>query len=394
MVQLLSTLQSLKKPYIFPHIEQKLREVQKKTPHMSILNFGVGDVALPLCPTIAQALTSAAHEMQTDGGKRGYGPGCGYRFLREKIADVVFADYGIAADEIFISDGINRDITELQELFPSDVHVAVPDPAYPAYLHMSLVTGRKNVHLLVCTEEHGFHPIPPQEHCDLIYLCSPNNPTGVAMDEHALQAWIDYARTHEALILFDAAYAAFIRSPGVPKHVYDLAGAKECVVSFYSFSKSAGFTGLRCGYTVIPKELKVREGRERVALAPLWEQRQEIKCNGIAYPIQRAAEAALTPQGQSEARAQIDAYAGCAQCLARGLQHLGYTCWGGEDSPYVWWKTEGRSSWDFFAQLLEQRGILSIPGTGFGTHGEGYVRLSGFNSQAHAEEALSRLCTN
>ncbi len=391
MVQLAPTLQLLKEPYIFPLIEQKLIEVRKTCPDRSILNFGVGDIALPLASSLAEALSQATREMTTMEGKRGYGPACGYSFLRQAVANHFFKECQLTEEEIFISDGINRDITEMQELFSKDIEIGIIEPTYPAYFKVSKLSGRKNIHLLPCIESCDFLPQPPEDHCDLLYLCSPNNPTGVAMDRTTLQKWIDYARAHEALILLDAAYAAFITSPDVPKHIYELDGAKECVIAFYSFSKSAGFTGLRCGFTVIPKALKVHDGIEKIPLGPLWEQRQEIKCNGIAYPIQRTAEAAMTPQGQKETETQIASYRNCAHYLKQGLDRLGFSCWGGKDSPYIWWKTDGRSSWAFFEWLLERVGILSIPGTGFGTYGEGFVRLSTFQTEDCAKEAITRI---
>lgn len=378
----------LKREYIFPIIEKKLAELKEKHPGVKVLNLGVGDVCLPLAPTIAQAICNAVSEMTTPEGMRGYGPSEGYLFLREAIAKNLFSHVGIRADEIFISDGANTDTSNIQELFSMRCIIGITDPTYPVYLDTNIMAGRASkILLLPCTEKTGFCAEPPSFHCDIIYLCSPNNPSGVAMNRQQMQAWVDYAKKENALLLLDNAYDAFITSPDVPKTIFEIEGAKDVAVEFRSFSKSAGFTGLRCAYSIVPKQ--VLKGQ----FHPLWLKRQTTKSNGIAYPIQRGAEAYFSPQGQKEAKAQVASYLEAARILREGLEQKGFTWFGGVDSPYIWWKTPNDiSSWQFFNQLLEKCHLVSIPGKGFGDNGEGYVRLSAFNTPENAQLAASRLC--
>jgi LL-diaminopimelate aminotransferase len=386
MVKLNSHFKKLTRPYIFPIIDQKLADLKKQKPDVEVVNLGVGDIALPLAPSIAKAIADAALEMTTVEGMRGYGPSEGYPFLRETIAEHHYAPYGIGPDEIFVSDGAGSDVANIQEMFSLNSVVGVPDPTYPVYLDTNLMAGRTKIILLPCVEENGFCPVPPQEHCDVVYLCTPNNPIGVAMTREQLKTWIDYARRENALLLIDNAYEAFVSTPGVPKTIFEIEGAKEVAVEFRSFSKSAGFTGLRCGYAVIPKS--VHNGK----LHPLWNRRHTTKTNGVAYPIQRGAQAVFSEQGQKETKAQVAAYIQQARDLRQGLLQLGHECFGGTDSPYIWWKVpQGMTSWEFFDRLLEKCNLISIPGSGFGKAGEGFVRLSAFTTPEKTKLALERI---
>ena len=384
---------ALKREYIFPIIEKKLFELRAKWPEATILNFGVGDIALPLAPTVAHAICKATQEMAKEESLRGYGPSEGYAFLREAIAKAEYASLGIGPDEIFISDGANSDTANILEIFHPKAEIAIADPTYPVYLDSSILSGkRKRILLLPCVKETNFLPRPPQERCELVYLCSPNNPTGTAMHRQELQAWIDYARENEAVLLYDNAYAAFVRSPDVPKSIFEIEGAKEVAIEFKSFSKSAGFTGLRCAYTVLPKAVWGKNGKKRIPLHSLWMRRQSCKTNGVAYPIQRGAEAVFTPSGQQETRAQVESYLVTGQFLLRELKKLGFEVYGGEDSPYLWWKTpNAMPSWAFFDLLLEKCHLICIPGKGFGQHGEGFVRLSAFATADSAHTAIERI---
>lgn len=382
----------LKREYIFPIIEQKLETLRAEYPDAQILNFGIGDIALPLAPAIAEAISAAVLEMATPQGKKGYGPSCGYRFLKEAIATHEFAHLGISPEEIFISDGANSDCVNLPELLDTTLTVGITDPTYPAYLDANLLAGRKKIIFLPCREENNFAPQPPSSHCDLIYLCTPNNPTGVAMTRKELQAWIDYALQEKALLFVDNAYEAFITSADVPRSIFELPGAKECAIEMRSFSKSAGFTGLRCAYAILPKSVKVQLEGQRVPLYPYWEKRQAIKFNGISYPIQKGAEAVYSVKGQEQTKAQVAIYQEQARALKQGLKELGHTCFGGTDAPYIFWKTpEGLSSWEFFDRLLHRCHLLCIPACGFGPSGEGYVRLSAFTTPEQTQLALTRL---
>lgn len=382
MAKLNSHYKKLKRQYIFPIIDAKLAELKEKHPGVKILNLGVGDISLPLAPSIGEAICKATLEMQQT--PRGYGPSEGYYFLREAIANHEYV--GIHADEIFISDGANTDAANIQELFSTNNIVGITDPTYPVYLDSNIMAGRSaKIILLPCTEKTGFCPVPPEFHCDFVYLCSPNNPTGVAMTRKQLEAWVAYAKKENAILLVDNAYDAFITSPDVPKTIFEINGAKDVAIEFRSFSKSAGFTGLRCAYTVLPKS--VHKGK----IYPLWVRRQNTKSNGVAYPIQRAAEAVFSPQGQKETKAQVAAYLESAKILREGLLKSNYTCHGGIDSPYVWWKVPAAmTSWQFFDKLLAQCHLISIPGSGFGQHGEGYVRLSAFTTDAKL--SIERIC--
>jgi LL-diaminopimelate aminotransferase len=393
MATLIPYFQQQHREYIFPVIDAKLADLKSRQADVQILNFGVGDVCLPLVPAIRQAIIRAVEEMGEEGKMRGYGPSNGYLFLREAIAQHEFSSVNISPDEIFISEGAGGDTANIQELFSASSTVGILDPTYPAYLDSVLMAGKARVVPIPCTEENGFCPAPPDVHCDFIYLCSPSNPTGVAFTRQQLKAWVDYALKEDALLLLDHAYEAFITSEDVPRTIYEIEGAKECAIEFRSFSKTAGFTGLRCGYTVLPKSVKAWLDGKKVSLNPLWDKRQSVKFNGASYPIQKGAEAVFTPQGQQETKEQINSYLRAARTLKDGLTQLGYTCYGGVDSPYIWWKTpNGMSSWEFFDLLLEKCHLISIPGRGFGSQGEGFVRLSAFTTLDHVNLALERIC--
>ncbi|MBS0607242.1 MAG: LL-diaminopimelate aminotransferase [Parachlamydiales bacterium] len=391
MVQINPCFQALKREYIFPIIDDKLAELKRDFPHAEVVNLGVGDIALPLAPAIVKAICDATCEMGTEEGIKGYGPSCGYPFLREAIAKNEFAHLGISAEEIFISDGTNSDTVNIQELFCPSVTVGIADPTYPAYLDTCLLAGKKVISL-PCLEENGFFPEPPNEHCDLVYLCSPNNPTGIAMNRSQLKKWVDYALREKAILFIDNAYETFITSPDVPRSIFEIEGAKECAVEFRSFSKTAGFTGLRCAYTILPKTVKGTINGKEQPLFSLWTKRQAIKFNGAAYPIQKGAEAVYSPQGRKETQAQVQSYLREAKRFLDTLKELGHTCYGGIDSPYIWWKTpSNKSSWDFFDLLLKQCHMITIPGCGFGKHGEGFIRLSAFSTPQKTTLALERI---
>lgn len=384
-----------KAEYIFATIDKKLLELKKKLPSADLINLSIGDISLPLAPSIVKAIQDAVSEMGTPEGIKGYSPTYGYDFLREAISLQEYAAYGIGPEEIYVSDGTNSDAVDLQELLHPSSTLAIPNPTYPAYVNSSIIGGKKRIVTLPCLAENNFDPQLPKTRCDVVYLCTPNNPTGTAMSYAALKTWIDYANENETLLLVDSAYAAFITSTDVPKSIYAIPGAHTCAIELKSFSKSAGFTGLRCAYTVIPKTVMGRlRRRTEHPLHKLWEKRQDIKFNGVAYPIQRGAQAALQPEGQAETHAQVLFYLSLAKKLKWGLIGLGYTCWGGEDSPYVWLKTpQDSSSWQFFDRLLHTCHLIAMPGVGFGSYGEGYIRLSGFSSEEKISLALQRIKT-
>lgn len=388
MANINANLLKISRKYIFPVIEEKMRSLKEKEGDVSILNMGVGDICLPLSPAVAEALKEAAEEMKHL--PYGYGPAEGYLFLREKIA----ADYGncsIAADEIFITDGINSSLTQMEELFSLEERIAIFDPSYPAYFDSNVMAGRGQISLLPCTEQNGFIPKPPKEHFDIIYLCSPSNPTGVAMTRSELEAYVAYAKEHDAVILFDGAYEAFVASKDVPKSIYEIEGAKEVALEFRSFSKGAGFTGLRLGYVVVPKAISLKFGNEKVSLHKYWKMRQNTKTNGVSFPIQRAALASLSGQGLRETREQVKHYKTQAKQIGDALKSKGFEIYGGIDSPFIWWKVPFGTSWEFFDYLLHTLKIVAIPGVGFGNSGEGYIRLSSFITSATTKEAISRL---
>ena len=378
-----SHFQKLKTAYIFPIIEKKLAKLQEEHPNQKVINLGVGDISLPLAPAIAQAFQQAIEEMCEK--PRGYGPCEGYPFLRDTISAQEYAHYGIGSEEIFISEGANADISSLLTLFDDSCTVLVSEPSYPVYRDASLIAG-KTLLTLHLKEEGGFIPRPPPYRADLVYLCTPSNPIGVALNEAHLSEWIEWAKKHRSFLILDNVYQRFVTTPSIPPSIYSLEGGKEVAIEMRSFSKWAGFTGLRCGYTVVPKTLHDPK------LNSFWAKLIDIQRNGISYPIQRAAEACYTPQVQKQLSEQLDIYSNSALRIREVLEELGQTFFGGVDSPYIWWKVPaGRTSWEFFDELLTKARLLTIPGSGFGPTGEGYVRLSCFQTEETAREAANAL---
>jgi len=402
MIRLNENYQKLQASYLFVQIARRVEAFQKEHSEQELIKLGIGDVTQPLPPACIAALHGAVDEMARAESFRGYGPEQGYDFLREAIAREDFRSRGadISAEEIFISDGAKCDTGNIQELFARDIRVAVPDPVYPVYVDTNVMAGRTGawregryagLEYLDCTEENGYVPEPPQKEVDLIYLCFPNNPTGAVITREPLAKWVEYARSHRALILYDAAYEAYIRDGELPHSIFEIEGAREVAVEFRSFSKTAGFTGTRCAFTVIPKDCRVYDGEGGAhPLHELWNRRHTTKFNGVSYPVQRAAEAVYSPQGKREVREMTDYYLGNARLIRGSLQKLGFPCAGGEDSPYLWVKA-GMDSWAFFDLLLAKAGVVCTPGSGFGVCGEGYVRLSAFNHRERVEKAMERI---
>ena len=384
----------IKPTYLFAEIAHRVAAHQQAHPEAKVIRLGIGDVTEPLAPSVIAAMHKAVDDEAGHGARfYGYGPEQGYAFLREKIAAVDFQSRGIdvSADEILVSDGAKCDCGNFQELFGTDVTVAVGDPVYPVYVDTNVMAGRHDIRLLPCTRENGFVPGPEGCAADIVYLCYPNNPTGAVATKAQLQAWVDWANAKKALIVFDAAYEAFIRTPGIPHSIYECAGAKTCAVEIRSFSKTAGFTGIRCGYTVVPDGLVAYAADgTAVPLRPMWTRRQTTKFNGASYVTQRGAEAVYSPEGQAETKATIDFYLGNARLVREALTAKGYAVAGGVDSPYVWVDVKGES-WAFFDRLLAEANVVTTPGAGFGAAGEGYIRISAFNSRANVLEAIERL---
>ncbi|MBD3420376.1 MAG: LL-diaminopimelate aminotransferase [Chitinivibrionales bacterium] len=392
----------LQASYLFSDIGKRVAAFQEAHPDQDIIKLGIGDVTRALPSVCIDALHKAVDEMAEDATFRGYGPEQGYAFLREKIAQVDFQARGaeVAADEVFVSDGAKCDSGNIQELFGQDVAIAVPDPVYPVYVDTNVMAGRtgtwqegryQGLTYLESTENNNFVPEPPEAKVDLIYLCFPNNPTGAAATKAQLKQWVDYAGENKALILFDAAYAAFIRDDSLPQSIYEIAGAREVAVEFRSFSKTAGFTGTRCAYTIVPKECMAYDSQGNAQpLHLLWNRRHATKFNGVSYPVQRAAEAVYSVAGQEQVKELSDYYLKNAALISSKMTELGYTWVGGVNSPYIWIKT-GTDSWAFFDNLLNKAGVVCTPGSGFGKCGEGYIRLSAFNSHENVEKAMQRI---
>ena len=395
----------LKAGYLFPEIGRRVAAFQKANPDAKVIKLGIGDVTRPLVPVVVDAMRAAVDEMGSDAGFRGYGPEQGYDFLIDAIREHDYASRGvtIGRDEIFVSDGSKCDSGNIQEIFATDSVVALTDPVYPVYLDTNVMAGRTGaagddgryagIVYMPTTAENDFTPALPKEHVDLIYLCSPNNPTGAAATKEQLATWVQHAKKTGAVILFDAAYEAFISDPKIPHSIYEIEGAREVAIEFRSFSKTAGFTGTRCAFTVVPKEVTASAGNgERVALNGLWNRRHTTKFNGVSYPIQRAAAATYSPEGHRQTRDIIAFYMENARLIREGLQRAGYTVYGGVNAPYIWLRTPaGTSSWEFFDKLLGTANVVGTPGSGFGPSGEGYFRLSAFNSRANVEEAIARI---
>ena len=389
--------------YLFSEIASRVRAAQEGHPERPVISLGIGDVSQPLVPAVLEALHKATDEMGSAATFRGYGPEQGYAFLREAILAHDFTARGIAldADEIFISDGAKSDIGNFQELFAQDAVIAVTDPVYPVYVDSNAMSDRcgecadgrwSRILYLPCTAENGFEPDLPDGRPDVIYLCSPNNPTGTVLSRKALERWVDYARENEAFILFDAAYESFIADPGQPRSIYEIEGADEVAVEFRSFSKTAGFTGLRCGYAVVPRKLKAPAGSGMMSLHDMWFRRQSTKYNGCPYIVQRAAEAVYSPAGQAQIGHVLNIYRSTAAVMRQRLAAMGLRVFGGVHSPYVWVQTPGgMKSWDLFDLLLHEAAVVCTPGSGFGASGEGYVRMTAFNSRENTLAALERM---
>lgn len=390
--------------YFFTEISQRVNTYKKTHPEKSIIRLSIGDVTRPLVPAVIKALHDATDEMGQPSSFHGYGPEHGYEFLIDEIIanDYTSRNVHIEADEIFVSDGTKCDIANIQELFdPSDT-VAIIDPVYPVYIDSNVMSGRlgklingiwSKLIYLPCTIENNFIPELPTQHPDIIYLCYPNNPTGTVLSKDQLTIWVNYAKKERAIILFDAAYEAYITDPTIPHSIYEIDGAKEVAIEFRSFSKTAGFTGLRCAYTVIPKELKAntREGNEQY-LNMMWNRRQTTKYNGCSYIVQKAASAIYTPEGRKQIQESIQYYMNNALIIQNAITQMGITAVGGINAPYVWIKTpDNLSSWDFFDLLLQNAGVVGTPGIGFGPHGEGYFRLTGFGSYEDTNKAIERI---
>lgn len=380
--------------YLFAEIAKKVKTFREQNPQTDVISLGIGDVTQPLCPAVIEALHRAVDEMSGGATFRGYGPEQGYDFLRETIAQHDYRDRGlnISPDEIFVNDGAKSDTGNFQELLHADCVVAVTDPVYPVYADANMMAGRRIVKL-PCLPERDFVPALPKEHVDVVYLCYPNNPTGTVLRREQLQSWVDWAKDNGALIFYDAAYEAFITHPDIPRSIYEMEGAREVAVEFRSFSKTAGFTGVRCGYTVVPHDVKAKTpSGTSIELHPLWKRRQSTKFNGTSYLSQRAAEAIYTAKGQQQVRETVGYYLENARLMRTTLERLGLTVYGGTDAPYLWVETpEKMPSWEFFGAMLRHARVVCTPGAGFGECGEGYIRLTAFGQRADTVEALQRM---
>ncbi|MBQ1908607.1 MAG: LL-diaminopimelate aminotransferase [Bacteroidaceae bacterium] len=390
--------------YLFSDVAKKVNAFKATHPKARVITLGIGDVTQPLCPAVVEAIHRAADELAQQSTFRGYGPEQGYDFLREAILKNDFLPRGIHLDmsEIFVNDGSKSDTGNIQELIRWDNSIGVTDPIYPVYVDSNVMIGRagvmeegrwSNVIYMPCTAENGFVPQIPERRVDVIYLCYPNNPTGMTLTKDELRRWVNYALHNDALIFFDAAYEAYIQDDRIPHSIYEIRGARKCAIEFHSYSKTAGFTGVRCGYTVVPKEVTAATlGGERISLNHLWLRRQSTKFNGTSYISQRAAEAVYTPEGKRQVRQTIDYYMQNAHKMLSALRALGCEVYGGEHAPYLWLKTPGGTgSWQFFEEMLYGAHVVCTPGVGFGPAGEGYVRLTAFGRHDETAEALQRL---
>ena len=391
--------------YLFPEIGRRVGEFVKANPNRKIIKMGIGDVTQPLAPSIIKAFHDGVDEMSKADSFKGYGPEQGYAFLRELIAENEYQNNGISlsADEVYVSDGSKCDTGNIQEIFGHDNKVAIGDPVYPVYADTTVMAGKtgecgdngyfENVVYMPCLEENGFVPALPSEKVDLIFLCFPNNPTGVVATKEELKKWVDYAKANNSIILYDAAYEAFITEEGIPHSIFEIEGAKECAIEFRSFSKTAGFTGTRCAYTVIPKELKAFDAKGNAhEVGKFWNRRQSTKFNGVSYPVQKAAAAVYSEEGKKEIKEVIAYYLENAKIMKESLTEIGFTVYGGTNAPYVWVKTKGGlSSWEFFDKVLNEAGVVGTPGSGFGPSGEGYFRFSAFAGRENVIEAMGNI---
>jgi LL-diaminopimelate aminotransferase len=402
MIRINENYLKLQASYLFADIAKRVAGFQQAHPGREVIKLGIGDVTRPLPPACIKAFHRAVDEMAEAATFRGYGPEQGYDFLREKIAREDFQARGaeVSADEIFISDGAKCDNGNLQEIFATDIKVAIPDPVYPVYLDTNVMAGRtgsfvdgryQGVVYMDCTRQTGFIPTIPTEKADLVYLCFPNNPTGGTITKAQLKKWVDYARDNKAILLYDAAYETFIRDERLPHSIFEIEGARDVAIEFRSFSKTAGFTGTRCAYTVVPKScIAYTAANEPRPVHPLWNRRHTTKFNGVSYPVQRAAEAVYSPEGRTQCRRLIDDYLRNAALIRREMTDLGFECIGGDNSPYIW--VDGKmDSWKFFDILLEKANVVCTPGVGFGRCGAGYVRISAFNDHENVQKAMERI---
>lgn len=406
MIRINPNFSKLQGNYLFIEINRRTAAYQQAHPEADIIRLGIGDVTCPLAPAVVEAMRQAVEEMGSAKGFHGYGPEQGYAFLRENIAKYDYQARGvdIAADEIFISDGAKCDTGNIGDILSSDCVVAVTDPVYPVYVDTNVMAGRsgtfdaqsgrfQNIVYLVTDENNSFVPALPERKVDVVYLCYPNNPTGTVLNKAQLKIWVDWANQEGVLLLFDAAYERFITEEDVPHSIFEIEGARHCAIEFRSFSKTAGFTGTRCAFTVIPKELMGWDDQgNSYSLHSLWNRRHTTKFNGVSYPVQRAAAAIYTPQGKAQCDEIIAHYLQNAKIIREGLEQVGITAYGGINSPYIWLKTpNGMDSWAFFDQLLTQAHVVGTPGSGFGTAGQGYFRLTAFNTTERTQEALARI---
>jgi len=402
MIKINEHFLKLQTSYLFSNIAQKINDFEKQHPDMEIIRLGIGDATRALPPACLAAFHKAVDEMGDDASFRGYGPEQGYPFLREKIAENDFRARGaeVNADEIFVSDGAKCDTGNFQEILAGDIKIAVPDPVYPVYVDTNVMAGRtgpfrdgrfENIVYLESTEKTDYIPELPEEPVDLVYLCFPNNPTGATISREALGRWVDWARQNKALILFDAAYEAFIRDDAMVKSIYEIPGAREVAVEFRSFSKTAGFTGTRCAFTVVPRECTAYDAAGGAhSLHSLWNRRHSTKFNGVSYPVQRAAEAVYSDAGKSQTREIIDDYMANAEMIRQEMDKMGYDCVGGRHSPYIWIDAKA-DSWQFFDMLLNKAGVVCTPGAGFGPCGARHIRLSAFNRFENVDIAMKRI---
>ncbi len=402
MITINENYNKLQASYLFAEIKNRTAAFQKANPDREIIKLGIGDVTRPLPQACINAFHKAIDEMADSKTFRGYGPEQGYEFLRDKIAEQDFRARGadIAPDEIFVSDGAKCDNGNIQEIFSTDIRVAIPDPVYPVYVDTNVMAGRtgsydngryNGIIYLEGNNENGFIPALPDEKVDVIYLCFPNNPSGATISKKKLQEWVDFARENKAIILYDAAYESFIRDKELPRSIFEIEGARDVAIEFRSFSKTAGFTGIRCAFAVVPKSCLAytKDGTEQ-SLHALWYRRQSTKFNGVSYPVQRAAEAVYTESGKTQTKGLIEYYLKNAALIRQEMSALGFECIGGENSPYIW--IDGKTdSWEFFDRLLNKAGVVCTPGAGFGKCGEGYIRISAFNNYENVEKAISRI---
>ena len=404
MFRINENFQKLPGSYLFAEVARRVKAYQEKHSDCEIIRLGIGDVTQPLVPAVIEAMHAAVEEMGHEETFHGYGPDFGYDFLINAIREGDYAQRGVevAFDEVFISDGAKCDVGNIQELFSPDAVIAVTDPVYPVYVDSNAMAGRAGDYVdgrwdrlvyLPCNAENGFVPPLPETDVDVIYLCYPNNPTGTVLTKAQLKRFVDWAKAHGALIIYDAAYRAYVTNPDIPLSIYEVEGARNVAIECNSFSKTAGFTGTRCAYTVIPHEVcGIGQHGEKVALNDLWKRRMATKFNGVSYPVQRGAAAVYTPEGQAQIKAVIADYMENARIIRDSLTAKGFTVFGGTDAPYIWLKTpDGMDSWTFFDKLLDECHIVGTPGAGFGPSGEGYFRLTAFNTREKTMQAMERV---